>query len=68
MILQAKITEKELRRVYRRWLLGGQIGWNYERMQGLCYCYSMMPVLRKLYKDEEDLKKGNKIAFTILQY
>ena len=57
----AKITEKDLRRVYRRWLLGGQIGWNYERMQGLCYCYSMMPVLRKLYKDEEDLKKATKL-------
>lgn len=57
----AKITEKDLRRVYRRWLLGGQIGWNYERMQGLCYCYAMMPVLRKLYKDEEDLKKATKL-------
>ena len=56
-----KITQKDLKRVYRRWLLAGQTGWNYERMQGLCYCYSMMPVLRKLYKDEEDLKKATKL-------
>ncbi len=53
----AKITEKDLRSVYRRWLLAGQAGWNYERMQGLGYCFAMMPVLRKLYKNEEDLKK-----------
>lgn len=56
-----KITEKDLRSVYKRWLLGGQLGWNYERMQGLCYCYAIMPVLRKLYKDEEDLKRATKL-------
>lgn len=55
-----KITQKDLKRVYRRWLLAGQTGWNYERMQGLCYCYSMMPILRKLYKKEEDLKRATK--------
>ncbi len=55
-----KITKRDLKKVYRRWLLGGQTGWNYERMQGLCYCFSMMPVLRKLYTKEEDLKKAVK--------
>jgi PTS system mannose-specific IID component len=56
-----KITQKDLRNVFIRWLLGGQIGWNYERMQGLSYCFSMIPVLKKLYKDPEDMKKALKL-------
>ncbi|PJI09221.1 MULTISPECIES: PTS system mannose/fructose/sorbose family transporter subunit IID [Clostridium] len=32
-----------------------QISWNYERLQNLCYCYSIMPILKKLYKNKEDL-------------
>lgn len=56
---QNKITRKDLKKVFLRWFLGGQTGWNYERMQGLCYCYSMMPVLKKLYKGD-DLKRAVK--------
>ena len=29
------------------------MGWNYEKMQGLGYCYAIMPILRKLYQGEE---------------
>ena len=56
-----KITKKDLRSVFIRWLLGGQLGWNYERMQGLPYCFSMIPVLKKLYKKPEDMKKALKV-------
>jgi len=55
------ITKKDLRKVFIRWLLGGQTGWNYERMQGLPYCFSMIPVLKKLYKDPDDMKKALKM-------
>lgn len=60
-INDSKITEKDLKRVYKRWLFGSQLGWNYERMQGLGYTYTMMPILRKLYKKQEDLKEMVKI-------
>jgi PTS system mannose-specific IID component len=60
-IPENKITKKDLRNVFLRWLLGGQIGWNYERMQGLSYCFSMIPVLKRLYKDPEDMKKALKL-------
>lgn len=56
-----KITEKDLKKVNLRWLLAGQLGWNYERMQGLPYCYAMMPILKKLYPDKEELKKALKL-------
>jgi len=55
------ITKKDLRKVFIRWLLGGQTGWNYERMQGLPYCFTMIPVLKKLYKDPGDMKKALKM-------
>lgn len=56
-----KISEKDLKRVYKRWLFASQLGWNYERMQGLGYTYTMMPILRKLYKTPEELKEMVKI-------
>jgi mannose PTS system EIID component len=31
-----------------------QWSWNYERMQALGYCYSMLPVINKVYKTKEE--------------
>lgn len=56
-----KITDSDLKRVYKRWLFTSQLGWNYERMQGLGYTYTMMPILRKLYTKKEDLKEMVKV-------
>lgn len=56
-----KVTEKDLKRVYKRWLFTSQLGWNYERMQGLGYTYTMMPLLRKFYKKPEELKEMVKV-------
>lgn len=56
-----KLTKKELRQINWRWLIAGQLGWNYERMQGLPYCYVMMPALKKWYTKKEDLIKALKL-------
>lgn len=54
-----KFTEKELRRINWRWIWQAQIGWNYERMQGLGYLATMIPVIDKLYGDSpEDKQKA----------
>ncbi len=50
------LTQSELNNLYFRWLWGSQLGWNYERMQGLGYTYTVMPVLKKLYPDPEDMR------------
>jgi mannose PTS system EIID component len=55
-----KLTKKELMKINLRWMFGGQLGWNYERMQGLPYCYVLMPALKKWYKKKDDLKKALK--------
>lgn len=57
-----KITKEDLKKVYFRNIFGLQWGWNYETMQGLGYCYVIMPILRRLYKnDPEKLKKAMKV-------
>ena len=56
-INQEKITDQDIKRVSKRWILASQITWNYEKMMGVCYLYAILPILRKLYKKSEDLKE-----------
>lgn len=47
------ITKHDLVRAFiRSFLL--QICWNFERMQGLGFCYCMLPILKKLYKNKPE--------------
>lgn len=58
---KAKVTKKDLRRLFWRTMLGLQMGWNYETMQGLGYCFSIIPILKKLYKTKDEMKKALKL-------
>lgn len=53
--IKKKLTKKDLREVFIRSNLH-QGSWNYERMQALGYCFSMIPVIRRLYKGDERKK------------
>lgn len=53
-----KLTKQDLQKVYVRNLFGLQWGWNYETMQGLGYCYVIMPILRRLYKNDPEKMKA----------
>lgn len=50
-------TKSELRKINIRWIWHSQIGWNYERMQGMGYLVTMLPVIEKLYGDNPELKQ-----------
>lgn len=52
-----KLTKKDVRSVFVRTWLGLQLGWNYEKMQGLGYAYAVMPALKRLYKDDKEKMK-----------
>ncbi len=54
------VTKADLIKVFfRSFLL--QLSWNYERMQGLGYCYTVLPILKKIYKNNpEALQKAVK--------
>ena len=55
---------KEGKSVFWRWYFLGGAGWNYEKMQGLGYYFSMLPMIKK-QKDEEARKT---LAKTELQF
>lgn len=54
------ITRRDLMAIFLRGMLL-QLSWNFERMQGLGYCYCILPILKKLYRNDPDaLKKAVK--------
>lgn len=50
-----RYSKAELRKLHIRWIWNSQIGWNYERMQGLGYLTAMLPVLKDSYGDNPEL-------------
>lgn len=59
----SKIT-KEGNQVFWRWYFLGGCGWNYEKMQGLGYYFSMLPMIKKQTKKEDQ----QTLAQTELQF
>lgn len=50
---ERRLTKKELNKVFWR-SFGLEWDWNYERQMNMAYCYSMLPVIEKLYPNKED--------------
>lgn len=53
---QKKLTPGDIRAVFIRSNLF-QGSWNFERMQALGFCFSMVPVIRRLYPENNDDRK-----------
>lgn len=51
------LTKEDLRRVSLRYMFGGQLGWNYERMMNVAYVRAMMPALQKMYGHDKELMR-----------
>jgi PTS system mannose-specific IID component len=51
------ITKHDLFRANWRWLWASQICWNYERMMSTGYLYTILPIMKKLYKGKDELIK-----------
>lgn len=51
---------KDVRKAYLRWHFANEIPHTFERYLAPSLLYAMMPVLKKLYKNKEDLKKAYK--------
>ncbi|SUY45634.1 PTS system mannose/fructose/sorbose family transporter subunit IID [Clostridium putrefaciens] len=51
-INKKKLTQKDLTNMFIRSNFH-QGSWNFERMQGLGYCYSMIPIIKRLYEGDE---------------
>lgn len=58
VIEDKKISKNTLRKVFWR-SIPMEFSWNYERMMNAGYCYSMIPALKEIYKDDkEELSKA----------
>lgn len=52
------LTKKDVVNAYNRWYLSCEVSNSYERMQALAFCYSLIPILKKLYTKKEDLSNA----------
>lgn len=53
---EKKLTARDIRGVFLRSNLF-QGSWNFERMQALGFCFSMVPAIRRLYPENNDARK-----------
>lgn len=50
------LERSDIFRAWLTWLFFSHANYNYERLQATGFAHSMIPIIRKLYKDEEDVK------------
>lgn len=55
-----EITQNDVRKSYLRWHFANEIPHSFERYLAPSLLYGMMPILKKLYKDDEKLKEAYK--------
>jgi PTS system mannose-specific IID component len=54
------LTKKDVTKSWWLWWLSVEVANSFERLQALACCISMIPILRKLYKNEDDFRAGLK--------
>ncbi|MHA1860139.1 MAG: PTS system mannose/fructose/sorbose family transporter subunit IID [Candidatus Asgardarchaeia archaeon] len=54
----SKLTSSDLRKIFVRYWTTFEASWNFERMQGLGFLYSILPALKKIYSSEDELKRA----------
>ena len=55
---EKKLERSVLMKAFWRHVFTNQLGWNYERMQSVAYCYSILPILKVTHPDPEDFKEA----------
>lgn len=51
------LSKKDLRKSWLTWLFNNQACYNYERMMGIGFLHSMVPIAKKIYKDDIDKQR-----------
>jgi len=55
-----KLDRGTVQRAFWLWTFFSHANYNYERLQGTAFAHAMTPVIRKLYKDPEEIKAALK--------
>ncbi len=51
------LSNKEVKRSWINWLFNNQANYNYERMMGTGFLHAMVPIAKKLYKDDMEKQR-----------
>lgn len=54
------LTTSDVNKVIARWYINDEISLNYERMQSIAFTDALLPALKKLYPNKEDLRDAMK--------
>ncbi|GAA5421576.1 PTS system mannose/fructose/sorbose family transporter subunit IID [Tetragenococcus halophilus] len=49
-----KLTKKEVKKAFWRWMFFSHANYNYERLQSTGVAYALSPILKKIYKDDPE--------------
>lgn len=55
---QMKLSKKDVIKSWFNWFMFAQSNYNYERLQATAFAHSMLPIIKKLYKNKEDQQAG----------
>jgi PTS system mannose-specific IID component len=55
-----KLDRGDVRRAFWLWTFFSHANYNYERLQGTAFAHAMTPIIRKLYKDPDEIKAALK--------
>lgn len=55
---EKKLTRADLMKAFWRYVWLFQCGWNYERMQSVGYCYSILPILKKTRPGDDEFREA----------
>jgi len=53
--MNPEVSKKDIYKVGIRWLMSNTSAWNWERMQNVAFAWSMVPVLKKICKNKEEM-------------
>jgi len=57
---KVSLTRADVRRSFWLWTFFSHANYNYERLQGTAFAQAMVPIIKKLYKDPEEVKAALK--------
>lgn len=57
---EKKLERSDVQRAFWLWTFFSHANYNYERLQGTAFAHAMTPIIRKLYKDPEEIKAALK--------
>jgi PTS system mannose-specific IID component len=57
---KVSLTRRDVQRSFWLWTFFSHANYNYERLQGTAFAHAMTPIIRKLYKDPDEIKAALK--------